>query len=156
MGFIGVVYRKINQATIFLIVVFMTLMVINISLGVFFRYVLNNSLSWTEELARYFMIWVGFLGMSLALKEDLHVSVLFFINKLPPKMRRIVVFIDDFVVMCFSVIVFIFSIKHMMVVKIQISPAVGIPMYLPYSAVTIGTFLMTLQAIRHLFTRKMN
>jgi len=156
MGFIGVVYRKINQGTIALIVVFMTLMVINISLGVFFRYVLNNSLSWTEELGRYFMIWAGFLGMSLALKEDLHVSVLLFIDKLPPRMRRIVVFIDDLVVMCFSVIVFIFSIKHMMLVKIQISPAVGIPMYLPYSAVTIGTFLMTLQAIRHLFTRKMN
>ncbi len=110
MGFIGSVYRKINQGTIVLIVVFMTLMVINISLGVFFRYVLNNSLSWTEELGRYFMIWAGFLGMSLALKEDLHVSVLFFIDKLPPRMRRIVVFIDDLVVMCFSAIVFIFSI----------------------------------------------
>ena len=156
MGFIRFVYRKINQGTIVLIVVFMTLMVINISLGVFFRYVLNNSLTWTEELGRYFMIWAGFLGMSLALKEDLHVGVLLFLGRLPPKIQRIVVFIDDLVVMCFSVIVFIFSIKHMMVVKIQISPAVGIPMYLPYSAVTIGTFLMTLQAIRHLFTRKMN
>jgi TRAP-type C4-dicarboxylate transport system permease small subunit len=156
MGFIGVVYRKINQVTIFLIVVFMTLMVVNISLGVFFRYVLNNSLTWTEELGRYFMIWAGFLGMSLALKEDLHVGVFLFLGRLPPKTQRIVVFIDDLVVMCFSVIVFIFSIKHLMVVKIQISPAVGIPMYLPYSAVTVGTFLMTLQAIRHLFTRKMN
>jgi len=156
MDFIGFVYRKINQGTVFLIVVLMTLMVVNISLGVFFRYVLNNSLSWTEEVGRYFMIWAGFLGMSLALKEDLHVSVLFFIDKLPPRMRRIVVFIDDFVVMCFSAIVFIFSIKHLMVVKIQISPAIGIPMYLPYAAVTVGTFLMTLQAVHHLCTRKIN
>ena len=42
---------------------------------VFFRYVLNNSLSWSEELARYLFIWTIYIGISYGVKMDKHVAV---------------------------------------------------------------------------------
>ena len=42
---------------------------------VFFRYVLNDSLSWSEELARYLYIWQGWLGISLIERKRKHVSI---------------------------------------------------------------------------------
>ena len=58
-----------------LCVIFLALMSIIIVLQVFFRYVLNNSLSWSEELARYLFIWMIYIGISLGVKMDKHICV---------------------------------------------------------------------------------
>jgi TRAP-type C4-dicarboxylate transport system permease small subunit len=53
--------------------------------------------------------------------------------------------------MFFSLVLFKYSLNHLRVVKLQISPSIGLPMYLPYSAITIGSFLMVLECVRHLY-----
>jgi len=50
-------------------------MIVIISVQVFRRYVLQNSLDWSEELARYFFIWAVYIGCSFATKEDRHLEV---------------------------------------------------------------------------------
>lgn len=50
-------------------------MIVIISAQVFRRYVLQNSLDWSEELARYFFIWAVYIGCSFATKEDRHLEV---------------------------------------------------------------------------------
>lgn len=58
-------------------------MIVIISMQVFRRYVLQNSLDWSEELARYFFIWAVYVGCSFATKEDRHleVTILRHVNK---------------------------------------------------------------------------
>jgi TRAP-type C4-dicarboxylate transport system permease small subunit len=145
------VYAVILKARAILIYIAISVMISNVTIGVFFRYVLNNSLSWTEELARYLMVWFGLLGMGLALKDNEHVSVAFFLDRVPRKAAYIIKIINICLVMFFSLVLFKYSLNHLRVVKLQISPSIGLPMYLPYSAITIGSFLMVLECVRHLY-----
>lgn len=57
--------------------------------GVFFRYVLNNSLSWTEEMAIFAMIWVAFLVAPWAYRNGANVSIDFMVAPLPRAVRRV-------------------------------------------------------------------
>jgi TRAP-type C4-dicarboxylate transport system permease small subunit len=56
---------------------------------VFFRYVLNDSLAWTEELAKFAMVWVACLVAPWAYRAHLNVSIQMFADALPAVLRRI-------------------------------------------------------------------
>lgn len=59
--------------------------VVVIFLQVFLRYVMNDSNAWSEELARFLMVYMCFFGSCLAMKQERGLRVTFFVNKLPPK-----------------------------------------------------------------------
>jgi len=52
-------------------------------LQVFTRYVLNDPLSWTEEVARYLYVYIVFLGASAAISDRSHVGIDYFAKALP-------------------------------------------------------------------------
>ena len=54
-----------------------------VTAGVFFRYVLNDSLSWSEELAKYAMLWLVFLGAPIALRLGVHPNIEIIISRFP-------------------------------------------------------------------------
>lgn len=55
------------------------------SMGVFNRYVLSQPFAWTEPLARYLLIWLTFFGAAVAVKQDLHMAVELFTDRIPPR-----------------------------------------------------------------------
>ena len=59
-----------------------------VSAGVFFRYVLNDSLSWSEELAKYAMLWLVFLGAPIALRLGVHPNIEIVISRFPSWVTR--------------------------------------------------------------------
>jgi len=67
----------------------LALMLGMILMQVFFRYVLNDSLAWTEELAKFAMVWVACLVAPWAYREHLNVSIQMFADALPAILRRI-------------------------------------------------------------------
>ena len=52
-----------------------TAIFIVVCIGVFFRYVLNNSLVWTEEIAKFTMVWLAFIGSPAAMEKGGHVAI---------------------------------------------------------------------------------
>ena len=56
---------------------------------VIFRYLLMIPLPWTEELARFTLVWVTFLGAASVTRRKLHIAVDYFIAKLPVKTSRV-------------------------------------------------------------------
>ena len=58
-------------------------MTIVVLLGVFFRYVLQQPLSWSEEVARYLMIWAASLAVSIGIMRKEHLGITFLISRLP-------------------------------------------------------------------------
>ena len=59
-------------------------MAVVVFLQVIFRYVLNLPLFWTEELARYCLVWASLLGSAVAVKRGQHIAVTIFMERLPP------------------------------------------------------------------------
>ena len=69
--------------------VLLSAMLLMILAQVFYRYVLNDSLAWTEELAKYLMVWVACLVAPWAYRENLNVSMEMFADALPSGLRRV-------------------------------------------------------------------
>ena len=59
-----------------------------VSASVFFRYVLNDSLSWSEELAKYAMLWLVFLGAPIALRLGVHPNIEIMISQFPKRVPK--------------------------------------------------------------------
>jgi TRAP-type C4-dicarboxylate transport system permease small subunit len=72
------------------------ILALDIFVQFFTRYVLNSSLAWTEEVARYLLIAVGFLGGIVAVRKNTHIMVEFLFRFIPPKFGVILTFICDF------------------------------------------------------------
>jgi hypothetical protein len=68
----GLIIEKFCGAICVLCFATMTLVAI---LGVFFRYIMQSPFMWTEEVARYLLVWLGFTAISIALRQDRHIKV---------------------------------------------------------------------------------
>jgi TRAP-type C4-dicarboxylate transport system permease small subunit len=139
----------ISRAVTVICYILVSLMVINTVTGVFFRFVLNNALSWTDELGRYIMIWVGFFGCYLATRDNSHVGVEMFIQLFNAGVQKIFRILSRLVVITFLVIILTKSGEQLSLLSIQRSSALEIPMAIPYSAVTFGIFMMLLENLAH-------
>lgn len=60
-----------------------------VAVGVFFRYVLNDALAWSEEVAKFAMVWLTFTGAPLALAAGGHVAIEALPRLLPPRARHL-------------------------------------------------------------------
>ena len=63
-------------------------MVVIVALQVFFRYVLNESLGFADELSRLFFVWSMFLAMPHGIKYGIHVGIDLVVSLLPPRLKR--------------------------------------------------------------------
>ena len=55
----------------------------------FTRYILNDSLAWTEEIARYGLMWVTFIGAAMVTRRNSHIAVVLLTELLPPGPARV-------------------------------------------------------------------
>jgi TRAP-type C4-dicarboxylate transport system permease small subunit len=133
-----------------IVTVIIAVMVVNILLGVFSRFVFHLGIPFTEELGRYLMIWAGYLGCVLALREGSHISITAIVELFPPAGRRIINFLSRLIVTVFLAVIVVTSFTHLRTLSIQKSSAMEIPMAIPYLAVTVGAFLMAIVNIIHL------
>lgn len=64
-----------------------------VSISVFFRYVLNNSITWSEEISKYIMVWLVFVGAPVAMVQSRHIAIEILPNLFGTKIRAFVFFI---------------------------------------------------------------
>lgn len=112
------------------------------------RYALHRQFGYGEEMARYFMIYAIFIGISIGVRKEAHLGVEAFVGFLPQKAQSIVKIISK--ILC----VFLYAILCYLSIRLditlsktsQLSPALHLPMWIPYLAMPIGLFLSTLRA----------
>ncbi len=129
----------------FAVKVLMTAMTVDVLLGVFFRYVVRDALTWTEETARYLMIWMGFLGTGLALREGNHVAVEFLLNTLPAAGRRTMMVVIRVLGLGFLLAVVGAGAFLLPRISSQSTPVLAISMMWPYLAIPMGCLLTALE-----------
>ena len=84
------VQKNFDRATDALLTALSASLSVIVLTAVFFRYILNHSLAWSDELVRYLFVWFTLLGAAVALREREHIRVDYFIGKLPARVRGII------------------------------------------------------------------
>lgn len=72
---------------------------------VFTRYVLNNPADFTEEIIRYLLIWICFIGAAYAFNSRQHMALLFVQNQMKPPVKRALVIFSDVLILLFAIFV---------------------------------------------------
>lgn len=118
---------------------------------VFFRYVLNNSLSWSEEIVRFVFIWVTFLGAALNIRDKLHIGVDFFISLLPESWRKKFWLVDAVIVLLFLLFLVIGGFIWVYYAEGAYSSALGLPLHwVLYGALPLTSALAVYYLIRRI------
>ncbi|MBI2211866.1 MAG: TRAP transporter small permease [Deltaproteobacteria bacterium] len=90
-------------------VVLLILMVTVVSLGVFFRYVLEAALVWYDEFASYLLVWLTFYGAVVASYRQRHIGFEAVVDRLEPGTRRITDTIGECFVLGFQFVLFYYG-----------------------------------------------
>lgn len=126
-----------------------------IVMQVFFRYILNNSLSWSEELARYFFIWLIYIGISYGVKLDKHICVDAVYSVMPKRVKPYYALIGIIAFLIYSIVIVYFGVQVTFLIAKsgQISTGAHIPMQFVYAAPAVGMALTTIRLIEQLVHR---
>ena len=141
--------KRLNNFEEYLLVVLLPIMCIVIFVATFCRYTNVLIIPWAEELARYCMIWILFLGASAAAKRGEHFCVTAFTMLLPQKVQRILVVVRMFLMIGFTIFVsrFCIVILQNQMMMGQVTPSLKWPMWIMYAAVLVGCVFMLLRYI---------
>jgi TRAP-type C4-dicarboxylate transport system permease small subunit len=140
----GYYLDRINRVVEMVSAGMLAVMVIVIFLQVIFRSVIKTAIPWSEELARYLMVWMTFLGAGIAVKRRGHIGVEALVRLLPPSGKKAALLFSGALSMILFVSLIILGYNLLGIVKPQLSPAMGLSMAIPYSAIFIGGILMLL------------
>ncbi len=126
-----------------LLAVMMMVMVSDVLLGVINRFIFRFSLSGTEELARFLMVWISMLGGAIALRLGAHVSVTFVLVRLHA-MRKWVVMFNAMAILAFLLLVTVYGLKLCLSQSRQLSPVMRLSIFWFYLALPVGSSIMIL------------
>jgi TRAP-type transport system small permease protein len=113
----------------------------------FTRYALNAPLAWTEEIARYLLISVTFLGGAIGVRRNSHIAVEFFYRWLPDRVARVLATLVDVIQVAFFGYLLYISIKIVPLMHTQRMIVIPIPMSWVYGVVTVGLAIMTVRSL---------
>jgi TRAP-type C4-dicarboxylate transport system permease small subunit len=115
----------------------------------FTRYILNDSLAWTEEIARYGLMALAFIGAGMVTRRNSHIAVVLLTELLPSLPARILRAVVDLITLSFMALLAYFSVLIVERMQFQRMTVIDLPMSLVYGAISVGCFLMLFrQALR--------
>lgn len=139
------IYQKINWLIENLLVVIFALLVLDVLWQVFGRYVLNQSFSFTEEFARFALIWLAVLGAAYLNGRREHLAMDFLLNKLPPERQYQRLQVIETLMMIFALVVMVVGGGNLVYTTLslgQTSAAMHIPLGFVYAIVPISGLLI--------------
>lgn len=150
--FVGKCYHLLDELIKYAIVIVFLVMVITGLAQVFNRYILNQSLSWGEELQKFSHIWLIFLTIPVAYKNRAHLGMNLFYQKISNRSKFIFDMIIHLLWLSFGAILILISTDLVHIGVLQKSPGLGIKMSWVYSGILIGNAYLVLIALKNLLS----
>ncbi|HSB03789.1 MAG TPA: TRAP transporter small permease [Thermodesulfobacteriota bacterium] len=147
------VFEKISQkVTSFengMMIVGMCIASSMITIQVFLRYFFNYSITWAEELTRYAIIWMSFVGAGMGVRKGAHISVDLLFVFLAERWKRILTAAMAILGIWFGgVILYTGSILVFRTFQSgQISPAMEAPIFIVYLGIPLGGFILLFRCL---------
>lgn len=128
-------------------------LVVDLFLGVFTRFVLGNQLSFTEELARFCMLWFAFIGGSVEVKKNNLITFTFVIDRLKPTPKKIMEIVDICLVIVFLVVFMYFGTDAMKIFGFGKASVTRINLAWTAMGMYAGTAIMLVHMVYILLTK---
>jgi TRAP-type transport system small permease protein len=113
----------------------------------FTRYALNNSASWTEEIARYLLIGTVFVGLVIGVVKNNHIQVDLLYRYLPGRAGRAMATLVDLLRIGFFGAMSVFTVQMMMKMGNYQMTIVNLPMNIVYGVCLLGFAAATLRSV---------
>lgn len=133
---------RILESTLFLL---MVLICVSVLWGVFTRYALGSQASWSEELARFLLIWIGLLGTAWASGQRMHLAITLLPEYLQGQQQAYLLRFIDLLVLLFAAAVLLVGggrLVYLTNMLGQSSPAMGIPMETVYLVLPLSGLII--------------
>jgi TRAP-type C4-dicarboxylate transport system permease small subunit len=133
-------------------IVLMAVLVADVFLGVWSRYVMRATFQWYDEVARLCFVWMIFLGAAVAVRRGAHFRLHLLIDRLGPTARRRVDLLGTLIVIAFAVVLVAGGLAIVPIARRQVTDALEISMLWFYGALPVGGALMIVFALPQLWT----
>lgn len=137
--------KLIDRILVIALIITMTVLVIDVVWQVLARYIVKSPSSFTDELARFLLIWVGLLGSAYAMGKKKHLAI----DILPSKLKgRPRIMLDNFIsilIIAFAALVLVVGGIRLVYITLnlnQISPALGVPLGYVYLVLPLSGLLI--------------
>jgi TRAP-type C4-dicarboxylate transport system permease small subunit len=150
---IAVIHRWLGRFTAFVAGAILVILTVLVFLTVIYRYFLLAPISWGEEMARFLFIALSMFGAALAMRDGTHFQITILADKFSPALRRAT---EIGIGLATSLVLGIVIVKGLGLTLLnqnQESPALGVPMSIPYLAVPLGAVVMLIFTWTSLFLK---
>lgn len=120
---------------------------VSIFAQVFCRFLLGFSLTWSEEVGRYLLIWISFTGFGVLAKEKMMISIVVVVDLLPAKLKIAAKILADLLSITFMGVVCYYGFLLVEITMIQLTVVTEIPMGYVYLIIPIGAAFYIIHTI---------
>jgi len=106
------------------------------------RFLFHFPITWSEELAKYLLVWITFLGGSLGLRAGKMIGITVISSLVPEKMRNLFYWATKLSLLVFFIFLMIYGFQMMVIANSQISSTLPMRLSVAYAAIPVGAFFM--------------
>lgn len=156
------IFTKVNKFLEWFLVTIFALLVLDVLFQVFSRYILGTSFTWTEEFARFSLIWMTILGAAYLNAKREHLSMDFLYEKLSEANKKKASILIEVFIFLFALIIMVVGGGNLVYTTLhldQLSGTLRIPLGYVYSIMPISGLLIMCFSIYHIsniYTNKIN
>ena len=146
--------KSVDKTLEWTLIVLMAANVLNVLWQVFTRFMLKNPSSFTEELARYLLIWIGLLGASYVAGRKMHLAIDVVVNRFTGKARRLAEYLIEVLIFIFAFLVMVFGGIRLVIITLtlnQISAVLRIKLGYVYLVLPLSGLILMFYSLLFLF-----
>jgi len=137
--------KKINKTIGAFLAFLMGIMLLSVLWQVFTRYIMGEASTFTEELARFLLIWIGILGAAYISGQNMHLAIELLPNKLKGKNKQTLRIIINILIIAFAITAFIIGGGRLVYISYilgQTSAALNVPLAYIYIVIPLSGLLV--------------
>jgi C4-dicarboxylate transporter DctQ subunit len=135
-------FRLLSRLVESLVILLAGIIVAIVTAEVTLRYLFSHSMIFTEELSRYLMVWIVFLGSALAIRDGSHIHIQILVKRLGPRMQQNVKLASYALMIAFLVFITVEGLKILPRQLQQMCITIDISLFYFYLAIPVGSILM--------------